>query len=185
MNTDPTSLDRLHDIIVPTPVPWWPPAPGWWWVMGAALLFLLAVSFRAFARWQHNRYRREALGRLAILGPALKDPSRRGAALLEMAELLKRTALTAWPRDQVASLTGPDWFKFLDRTGRGTRFSDGLGELLESAVHDPRTVAALEPRQIEEMTTQIHQWIKTHTADTASATTKPSLPPLSSVESPC
>ncbi|MCP5523300.1 MAG: DUF4381 domain-containing protein [Verrucomicrobiales bacterium] len=162
MNRDLTSLDRLHDILVPDPVPWWPVAPGWWWVMGAALLFLFVVQLRAFARWQHNRYRRQALGELAALEASLKDPAHRPAVLLELAVLLKRTALTAYPRGEIASLSGPEWSSFLDRTAVGSRFSQGSGQVLHSAVHDPRTVAALEERTVHDLMREVREWIRHH-----------------------
>jgi Domain of unknown function (DUF4381) len=48
--TPATSLDRLHDIVVPPPVPWWPPAPGWCW-NGAPL----AAALRQARRAQHRQ----------------------------------------------------------------------------------------------------------------------------------
>ena len=50
MTPDPTSLERLHDIVLPPPVPWWPPAPGWYWVMGLLGALLLLVEWAAYAR---------------------------------------------------------------------------------------------------------------------------------------
>ncbi len=34
MNADPTSLANLRDLAEPSPVPWWPLAPGWWVLLG-------------------------------------------------------------------------------------------------------------------------------------------------------
>ena len=98
MNTNATSLDRLHDIIVPGPVPWWPPAPGWFWVMAFASIVAVVVLFKGFIRWQHNLYRREALAELGRLETVLSVSSQRAVGLLALSELLKRTALTAFPR---------------------------------------------------------------------------------------
>ena len=116
MNTDPTSLDRLHDIVMPPPSAWWPPAPAWSWILGIVLVLLLALVVRSFLLWQHNRYRREALTELRRHESSLNDPARRAETLSAIAELLKRVALTAFPREQVAALTGPAWFSFLDKT---------------------------------------------------------------------
>lgn len=46
MTLDPTSLDRLHDLVLPSSVPWWPPAPGWYGVLG---LLVLAVAWLTWA----------------------------------------------------------------------------------------------------------------------------------------
>jgi Domain of unknown function (DUF4381) len=64
MNPDPASLDRLHDVIVPAPVPWWPPAPGWFVVGGALALVVACRLVRAIRHRQLNCYRREALALL-------------------------------------------------------------------------------------------------------------------------
>ncbi len=160
--TDATSIDRLHDILVPAPVPWWPPAPGWWWVMGFALVILSALALRAFVRWQHNRYRREALGELTALEASLKDPAQRSAALLDLSELLKRTALTAYPRTRVAGLTGAEWSSFLDLTAKNASFSQGPGAALGNAVYDPRSVAALDENTIETLVRAARGWIRHH-----------------------
>jgi hypothetical protein len=162
MNTNAASLDRLHDIIVPTPVPWWPPAPGWYWVMAFAFIVLVAVLFTGFIRWQRNRYRREALAELARQEAGLQNSELRAPALLALSELLKRTALTVFPREQVATLTGPKWFEFLDLTAKGASFRDPLGALLENAIYDPRTADTLDLQKLHCLVEGIRHWIKYH-----------------------
>ena len=162
MNTDATSLDRLHDIIMPAPVPWWPLAPGWYWVLGLLVVMLLAALITGLIRWQHNRYRREALAELVCQEVALQNADLRSPALLSLAELLKRTAVTAFPREDVATLTGPKWFEFLDYTARGSRFHDALGAMLENAIYDPRTVDTLDPQRLHSVVEAIRHWIKFH-----------------------
>jgi len=162
MNTDATSLDRLHDIIAPGPVPWWPPTPGWYWMIAFVIIVLLTVLIKGFIRWQHNRYRREALAELARQEAALENAELRSPALLALAELLKCTALTAFRREQVATLTGAKWFAFLDHTARGLKFSDGLGSMLENAVYDPRAAGALDEQKLHALVRAIHRWIKRH-----------------------
>ena len=162
MNTDATSLDRLHDIIVAPPVPWWPPASGWYWVLGLMIVMLLATLITGLMRWQHNRYRREALAELARHEMALQNTELRSPALLSLAELLKRTAVTAFPREDVATLTGLKWFEFLDDTARGSRFRDTLGATLENAIYDLRTADTLDLRKLHSVVEAIRHWIKFH-----------------------
>ena len=162
MNTDATSLDRLHDIIMPAPVPWWPLAPGWYWVLGLLVVMLLAALITGLIRWQHSRYRREALAELARQEVALQNADLRSPALLSLAELLKRTAVTAFPREDVATLTGPKWFEFLDHTASGSRFRDAHGAMLENAIYDPRAVDTLDPQRLHSVVEAIRHWIKFH-----------------------
>jgi len=102
MTTDPASLDRLHDLVLPPAVPWWPPAPGWYAVIVLLLLAAGWLGWRLWQRWQANRYRREALRILATLADA---PA--------MAELLRRTALAMAPRIVIAGKTGEAWVDWL------------------------------------------------------------------------
>ncbi|HEX5397911.1 MAG TPA: DUF4381 domain-containing protein [Verrucomicrobiae bacterium] len=194
MNTNAVSLDRLHDIVVPAPAPWWPPAPGWYWVLGFGLVLILVLVVRGFIRWQHNRYRREALAELEQLEPKLNSSGQRAAGLLALSELLKRTALTAFPREQVATLTGTKWFAFLDQTAKGSNFSLSLGMTLETSIYDPRTADTLDDRKLQELTAAVRHWIKNHKAETKqkdamAAKNSPgeslSLSSLPSVEKPC
>ena len=173
MNTNAISLDQLHDIIVPAPVPWWPPAPGWYWVLGFVLVLALVFAFRAFIRWQRNRYRREALAELAQLEYQLKSAGARASVLLALSELLKRTALTAFPREQVASLTGLEWFAFLDGTAKGSSFGVGLGATLENAIYDSRKVEVLDEQELQALLSAISHWIKYHQTEIKHKETKP------------
>jgi hypothetical protein len=159
---DPTSLERLHDIIVPAPVPWWPPATGWWWLVGFGFAVLSALLLRSFARWQHNRYRREALARLKELEEPLADPAQRAAAMAEISALLKRAALTAYPREEVAGLTGAAWSSYLDRKTESSSFSEGPGVILHDAVCDPSTSASLDESTIREVLAAVRSWIRHH-----------------------
>lgn len=194
MNTDPTSLDRLHDIILPSPVPWWPPAPGWYWLAACVLLVLLTALIKGVIRWQHNCYRREALAELARQEPALRNPELRAAALLALSAILKRSALSAFPREQVATLTGSPWFEFLDRTGNSSVFSKGIGAVMSAAIYDPRAARALDQQKVDELTRAIRRWIKTHKTALGPKEAQPtqtppagksSMPSIPCAERPC
>jgi hypothetical protein len=58
---DPTSLENLFDVVVPPPVPWWPPAPGWFVVGGVVLGLVFWTVWRVWRRWRAAAYRRAAL----------------------------------------------------------------------------------------------------------------------------
>jgi hypothetical protein len=165
MTDDPASLDRLHDVIAPPTVPWWPPAPGWYWVLGFAAFLTIALIIRSRLRWQRNSYRREALTEWEHQQALLMEPARRADALASLAELLKRTALSAYPRPQVAALTGESWLNFLNQTGGKSRFTAEAGELLEQATCDPEKAAAANGQKCQEAALQVRHWVVHHSAE--------------------
>ena len=158
--SDQTSLDLLNDIVVPPEVSWWPVAPGWY-VFGAALgLAFLALAWRAWKKWKQNQYRRLALQELALIRASNDGDD--GDALGRIPSLLKRTALSAWPRHLVASLSGADWHQFLDRTGGGGDFGSGAGQLLDRLSYgsDPSVHASAAERQT--VLKAAEHWIRRH-----------------------
>jgi hypothetical protein len=159
---DPTSLDNLFDIVLPPPVPWWPPAPGWFVVAGVLLLLVLWIARRAWKRWRAAAYRRAALAEWQQLKARAADPEQRQAALRYLPELLKRTALAAFPREEVASLSGMDWLRFLDCTGHTNAFMHGRGRLLPDLAYDPQAAAHLDTATVEELFGIVRRWIRGH-----------------------
>ena len=87
-------LDKLHDFYQPPPPSWRPQTIGWYVVFAIAALLLLWLVVHLMRRWIANRYRREAMRELVSANPE------------QLSELLKRTALSAWPREKVAALSG-------------------------------------------------------------------------------
>jgi hypothetical protein len=152
MNPDPTNLDRLHDVMVPPPVPWWPPAPGWLVVIAALILVLGWWLIGAIRHWQSNCYRREALALLEAV-----DNSG-----IELATLIKRVALSVYPRESVASLTGEQWLTFLDETGRTDAFTKGPGRWLARLAYEPNLIASLPDAERRGLVAAVRQWIVRH-----------------------
>ena len=160
MTDDPTSLTNLHDIVVPDPVPWWPPAPVWYFL---GLLALLGLGWLLLA-WRRRRiaqrYRHLALQDLAQLQNAAKDPSQRQGALVELPVLLKRTALAAWPRERVAALTGADWWTFLDQKGSSPVFAKIHGAALQRLAYSPNP--DLSSKEAKDLLRAVRKWIRNH-----------------------
>ena len=108
----------------------WPPAPGWWILAALGVLLVIAGLTWLFRYWRANRYRREAISELTqLLKDQHKDEDDQ-AYLEALQRLLKRTALTGFPREEVASLTGEAWVQFLDRASGSHDFSMGEAEAL-------------------------------------------------------
>ena len=145
MNSDPASLANLRDIVTPPPVPWWPLAPGWWFLLTVSGLIAIPVAVHQWRRWRANAYRRAAL---RALGHAENAAS--------IAEILKRAALVASPRAQVASLTGSAWVAWLAETG-GRPVPAAVSQALTVGVYTEREFA-----EISELAAFAAEWIRSH-----------------------
>lgn len=147
-------IDRLAEPAEPAAIAMTPQTGGWI-VLAVLLALALAWSiWRGIRTWRANAYRRAALAELGAVG---NDPA-------AIAAILRRTALAAWPREQVAALTGRDWLGFLDRTGGGGGFSDGPGALLLAAPYQGAPLhAAPDLRDLAA------RWIRRHRVPPAEA----------------
>ncbi len=146
-------LDLLEPVPEPLSVPLTPQTPGWL-VVGVVLAAVLFLG----VRWGVRRHRRNAYRRAALkeLDAAAADPA-------AIAAILRRTALSAFPRETVAGLHGAEWLAFLDRTYPGGGFAEGAGRVLEVAPYRPcPPVAGLEGLA--------RDWVKRHQRSQAATT---------------
>jgi hypothetical protein len=138
-------LDLLEPIPEPEPVSMLPETQGWLWLGLLLLVLAVRVGRNVYRRWRSNAYRRAALRAIAS---ANNNPQK-------IAEILRRTALAAYPRDQVAGLTGEQWLTFLDRTGTAGSFTKEPGRVLAVLPYKPyATSESLAPLAVH--------WIKSH-----------------------
>ncbi|WP_295392650.1 DUF4381 domain-containing protein [uncultured Thiodictyon sp.] len=158
-------LAGLRDWHLPGPVSWWPPAPGWWLIAGLALgALVLAVVL-----WRRRRRRgaavRTALGELHALRTQLGAGLNPQGFAAKVSVLLRRLALTRFPRERVAGLSGADWLAFLDATGGGEGFSQGPGRVLaESPYRNPAAPTSGDPAALADLA---ERWIRANRGATA------------------
>jgi hypothetical protein len=147
-----TLIDLLNRLVLPAepePVSMTPQTWGWA-VLGAILLALLAWGIW---RWRNHRranaYRRAAL---RLLADSDDMPDR-------IAEILRRTALAAYPRADVASLNGGAWLRFLDSHAKGADFAKG-GQALATGPYKP-----MPPDPA--LTQRARDWVRHHRSEVA------------------
>ena len=100
-------LAQLRDIHVPTEVNIWPLDWGWWVAIAVVLLALFCLYKTITAHIRHNKARKQAL---ALLESISAQQSNWPVALNS---ILKRTAMSYYPTQQVAGLYGKQWQAFL------------------------------------------------------------------------
>lgn len=133
---------ELRDIHLPAEPGFWPPAPGWWLLALLVLAVLALVGHRGWRELRRRRRRQRILSEL----DQLHDAGLQGPALVAaVSALLKRVALSRYPRAEVAALTGDAWLAFLDRSGGEGRFAEGAGQVLAEGAYAPETRGIDEP----------------------------------------
>lgn len=128
----------LRDIHLPTPISWWPPAPGWWLLLGV-LMLAAVLLYRWRQRLRRPPFKKQALQQVQQLVQSypLHDDARR--YWMEVSILLRRLAISRFPQREVAGLCGSAWIEFLDsillqsQNTTALRFSGLIGESLLAA----------------------------------------------------
>lgn len=139
-------IDQLVEPLPPEPVSMAPQTWGW-----AMLAVLLIVLLATISNWLWHRWRRNTYRRLAF-----EELRADGTTVAEAAAILRRSALAAFPRAQVAGLTGPDWIAFLEVTGKDA-IDPAIAEELTHLVY-----AAPQLPLSKGLRTTIEVWLRNH-----------------------
>jgi hypothetical protein len=188
MNPNVPSIEQLKEIALPAPVSYAPQTWGWWVLLALLVIALLLVSARRYWQWRRDRYRREALVRLAQLQKRSDDLN----ALRELPELLKRVALSmpathpvgaslvakrpshsksiqtdptpsrAGSLLQVSALGGKDWQAFLELHSPSPLPADFSAQLAQLAYAPDTTLRALPNEQRQQLFDTCKLWVEHH-----------------------
>jgi hypothetical protein len=146
-------LDQLRDIHLPEPISWWPLAPGWWFVIIGGCLFLGWLIKLCCRHYSARLYRRQALRKLKQL-TSIEGPQQ----LRELFELLKQTAISAYPNHYPASQSIAPFICFMQNSCDKPVFnwlSADMDKVLYSA-------SPLKSHEINELFADAKTWIKRH-----------------------
>ena len=155
--TDP--LAQLNPLREPAAIGWWPLAPGWWLLI--ILMFIAAafLTWRLLAHYRRNAYRRQAIAELQAIRKRWKNDGDDSICLTQTNALLKAAALHAFPRRDIASVSGDQWRDFLHNSSR----TDGQFEIdaLQAQYH-PSAGAADVGAHLDAS----DRWLRSHRATT-------------------
>lgn len=162
---DPASLQNLNDIVLPEAVGWWPLASGWYVLIGLLLIIVTWFIYTSIRYRIKNRYRRMALHQLQLLTREMNSPDKRDSVLRQIPILLKRTALTAYPRKELASLTGKSWHDFLNSKVRTPSFTESNGDSLDRISYSVGNLDTIDTGAANELLRACRHWFKNHRPD--------------------
>lgn len=154
-------LAQLRDIRTPDPAGWWPPAPGWWILALLVLAALAAGVWLLYQRRAKNAYRRSAREELESAWKSLQQDGDRESYVHSLSQILRRTALVAYPPPLINALHGRAWLEFLDETSddaESTAFSQGPGRDLATLPYRPVS----QDKDLEPLHHVVMQWLKGH-----------------------
>jgi len=150
-------LDGLVELSMPEPIGWSFDAPGWRALIVVALVYGAYRSWRRWQQWKANAYRREGLCELNELRQCA-DWQQRARRL---PVVLKSVALHAFPRDQVASLSGDDWIAFLTRANKGG-FDPEAAMVLNAVAYQAPAEWTFGASAVERCERAVREWIASH-----------------------
>ncbi len=140
----------FQEVVVPEPIAYG--FETWGWAAVFTVLFVVAAVgvLKLVKRYKANQYRRDALALLRMIGPESAQ---------DAAVILKRTAIQAFGRQEVATLDGQRWAEFLNTSCRQCRFE---GEFFDTMMY--RGTDRLESGAQKQFVHDVETWIRSHDA---------------------
>lgn len=103
MSKDTSTLLPLNPMHLPEPPSWLPLAWGWWTLIASVIVGLLIVWLLLYRKKRHLAAKKTAQRLMA----SHQKPA-------DAIELVRQAALCYFPREEIAQLTGKEWYEFLD-----------------------------------------------------------------------
>ena len=151
----------IEEVYLPDTIAWWPQTLGW---KVLALLILAAFCYFIYRRivgWRKNKYRRLALEEIDKLEAKTQNSL---AALRGLPIILKSTALRAFPRSDIAQLSGAAWIAELNNRCKRLVFTESIAGALMKVSYHPQESWQIDRPQIEALLEQSRYWVRAHKA---------------------
>jgi len=151
-NTSAEALLQLHDIHIPSAPGWWPPAPGWWLIAAITLILLYWLSRQLLSLYRRKKWRQQLLSEFNQLNK-IAETQDDVMFVTEISRHLRQLALTLFPANDVANLTGQQWLIFLDQHTDKDAFQKKLGMYLIETPYKktPPEISTEDRKQLIEM----------------------------------
>jgi len=153
-------IHGIDEINLPDAISMWPSAPGWKLISTIILFWVLYSAVNWIKYIWRNRYRREVLRQFNLIQK--QSGNNYNSVISALPHYLKVTALQAYPRHDVANLSGNKWLAFLDSHYSGPPFSKGVGEKLLSIAYLPKDRWQITESESKALINMSKQWIKKH-----------------------
>ncbi len=167
------ALKGFNEISLPETVSWMPETIGWRFLVLFVFIFLCFSVYQSFVRWKKNRYRGAALLKLKSIEESWSAACNRADEewLQLLSTVLKATALQAYPRKRVASLSGEAWVRFLNSTERSSHrnpehhcFDAETSSILSVSQYQQRKITISDSVRLK-LIQSSRKWIGSHLSE--------------------
>jgi hypothetical protein len=148
---------QLHDIHLPDPAGWWPPAPGWWLLALIMLIIIFWLSRTTYNWLKYRSWRTNVLQEFRYF-----EQIDNVQFLTQITERLRQLAMTVYPEHEVASLTGQQWLGFLDKHAQQRGFSQYPANLIIDVPYSGQQVE-LTSQQSQQLIQLSKNWAQHNT----------------------
>lgn len=155
MENHSLSLAQLKDVHYPSPVSWWPLAPGWYLLAVAVAIIVVIVGIIMNKYRLKQQRRRNALTQLTDLRLRYNNGTHLRQILPSLSILIRKIALAIEPREEIASLQSTQWLEYLDKATQSSIFTQGNGTLLISGPYQKNPQG-----QLDDVFQVTEKWIK-------------------------
>jgi hypothetical protein len=150
--------DQYGQLIEPSAVVFGFSAPGWYVLGALVMLLLMWAAGWAWRSYERNRYRRQALKKLAESQQHYAAAGMEGNMLYETNMLLKRIAMARYGRNETAGLKEKEWIEFLNNSSGDELFDETDNKLLQDLYSGRKH----EHHAIADFVQKARTWIRKH-----------------------
>jgi len=154
-------LHGIAEVQLPDEISWLPQTTAWKVLFLVLLIAFGYGLFKRFTRWQANTYRRQALKQLDSFSISCMEFE---GVLEQLPKILKATALQAYPRSNVAQLSGQQWLEFLDQQYPSSHFNSDIGRQLLAVSYENQSHWQVEPEQVKALIAAVALWVENHSS---------------------
>lgn len=150
-------LNKLKEIELPEAVSYAPETIAWYILYVIVFSLILFIIWKRYKKYKKNLYRKFALKELSEIKKTKK--------YIELQTLVKRIALILNDRKEVASLTGENWWNYLNSTFGENEFNPEMGRILaDLSYSEPDRIDKYSQNEIDSLFNLIENWIRKHNA---------------------
>ncbi len=133
-------LSQMRPLVLPEGIDAWPLAPGWYVLTTIVLVSVTILTVLMIQKRRKELFKRQALKELETIKSSIEKTTESITQQNDaLSNLLKRIALTHYPRSLISPLHGEQWLAFLDEISNSQFFTQGDGKLLgESRFKKPQ-----------------------------------------------